>query len=87
MVFALGWNLVTAVGLVVGPSVPAGWRLDFAPAVMFAGLTIVAVNRRPAAVAALVGGAAGLLAVGLRDRLGILVGAIAGVVAGAIADE
>lgn len=87
LVFAVGWNLVTAIGLVVGPSVPSSWRLDFAPAVMFAGLTIVAVNRRPAAVAALVGGGAGLLSVGLRDRLGILVGAVAGVIAGTIAED
>ncbi len=54
---------------------------------MFAGLTMFAVKKVPAGVAAIVGGLVSLVAVGLRDRLGIVVGAIAGVIAGAIADQ
>ena len=80
------WNVVVPLGMLVGPIVPDSWRLDFAPPVMFAGLTLFAVNRVPAAVAAIVGGFVSLATVGLQDRLGIVVGALAGVVAGAVAE-
>lgn len=80
------WNVVVPLGMLVGPIVPDSWRLDFAPPVMFAGLTLFAVNRMPAAVAAIVGGFVSLATVGLQDRLGIVVGALAGVVAGAAAE-
>jgi predicted branched-subunit amino acid permease len=87
LLFYATWIAFVSIGMIVGPIVPASWRLDFAPAVMFTGLVLYAVNRRPAAVAAVVGGLVGLAAVGLRDRLGIVVGALAGVVAGAIAER
>lgn len=80
------WNVVVPLGMLVGPVVPDSWRLDFAPPVMFAGLTLFAINRVPAAVAAIVGGLVSLATVDLRDRLGIVVGALAGVAAGAIAE-
>jgi hypothetical protein len=54
---------------------------------MFAGLTMFAVKKVPAGVAAIVGGFISLATVDLRDRLGIVIGALAGVVAGAIADQ
>jgi outer membrane lipoprotein SlyB len=50
-------------------------------------LTLFAIKRVPAGVAALVGGLVSLLAAGLSDRLGILVGAITGVLAGAAVDQ
>jgi predicted branched-subunit amino acid permease len=81
------WNVAVPVGMLVGPIVPTEWRLDFAPAIMFAGLTLFAINRVPAGVAALVGGLASLMAAGLRDRLGIVIGATAGVIAGAVAEH
>ena len=84
--FYTTWLIAVSLGMVVGPIIPAAWRLDAAPVLMFAGLVVFAVNRRPAAVAAIVGGSVGLAAVGLRDRLGIIVGAVAGVLAGAIAE-
>ncbi len=83
----LVWNTVVPLGMLIGPVVPESWRLDYAPPIMFAGLTMFAVKRVPAGVAALVGGFVSLMAVGLRDRLGIVVGAVAGVIAGAIADH
>jgi predicted branched-subunit amino acid permease len=81
------WNLVVPLGMVVGPIIPESWQLDFAPVVMFAGLTMFAIKRVPAGIAALVGGLASVAAAGLSDRLGILVGAVTGVIAGAIADQ
>mgnify|MGYP001827256277 CR=1 FL=1 len=81
------WNVVVPLGMLVGPVVPESWRLDFAPPVMFAGLTLFAINRIPAAVAAMVGGFVSLATIDLRDRLGIVVGAVAGVIAGAIVEQ
>jgi len=81
------WNVVVPLGMLVGPVVPESWRLDFAPPVMFAGLTLFAIKRIPAAAAAMVGGFVSLATVDLRDRLGIVVGAVAGVIAGAIAEQ
>jgi predicted branched-subunit amino acid permease len=84
--FYLNWQWATALGLVVGPIVPAEWRLDFAPPVMFVALVLIGVRRVPQGVAALVGGLVGLATAGLPDRLGILAGAVAGIVAGTAAE-
>lgn len=84
--FFLNWQWATALGMVVGPLVPASWRLEYAPPVMFVGLVLIGIQRLPQAVAAIVGGSVGLATAGLPDRLGILVGAVAGVVAGAAAE-
>lgn len=81
------WNTVVPLGMVVGPVVPDGWRLDYAPPIMFAGLVLFAVNRIPAGVAAITGGLVSLATVDLRDRLGIVVGALAGVAAGVLAEQ
>ena len=87
IVFFTVWNVVVPLGMVVGPIIPGSWQLDFAPVVMFAGMTLFAVKRVPAGVAALVGGSVSLVAAGLPDRFGILVGAVTGVIAGAIVDQ
>lgn len=81
------WNTVVPIGMLVGPIVPDAWRLDFAPAVLFTGLTLIALNRVPAAVAALVGGFVSLMTTELPDRLGIVVGALVGVFAAAVVEQ
>jgi len=80
------WAMFVTAGMIVGPIIPASWRLGSAPAVMFVGLVVVSLTRRPAVVAAVVASVVALLSAGLRDRLGILVGAVAGMIAGAIAE-
>ena len=85
--FYLNWQWATLVGMVVGPIVPNSWRLEFAPPIMFVGLVLAGIDRRPAAAAALVGGAVGLVTAGLHDRVGILIGALAGVLAGVAAER
>jgi predicted branched-subunit amino acid permease len=84
--FYVNWQWSTALGMVVGPIVPSSWRLEYAPPIMFIGLVLVGLRRVPQGVAALVGGAVGLVAAGLPDRLGILVGALVGVAAGTVAE-
>ncbi len=81
--FYLNWQWATALGLLVGPVVPESWRLGFAPPIMFLGIVLASINKRPQAAAATVGGVVGLASAGLQDRLGILIGAVAGVAAGA----
>lgn len=85
--FFTGWQIVTVLGMIIGPVIPDSWRLDFAVPIMFVGLVLFGINRMPAGVAAIVGGLVGLAAVGLQDRLGILIGALAGVLAGSIAES
>ena len=84
--FWTGWQFTTILGMIVGPVIPESWELGFAVPIMFMGLVLFSVNRRPAAIAAIVGGLVGMAALGLSDRLGILVGAVAGVVAGTVAE-
>jgi predicted branched-subunit amino acid permease len=81
------WNACTAVGLLVGPSVPTDWGLAFAVPVMFTGMLLPGLvgAAPPKVVAAVVGGAATVLAAGLPNRSGLLVGAAAGVLAGLMA--
>jgi predicted branched-subunit amino acid permease len=86
LVFAAGWQVATALGLVVGPAIPASWALDFAPAVMFCGIVVLGVRDRAGVVAAIVGASVSGLTVGLENRLGLLVGAVAGVAAGTAVD-
>jgi predicted branched-subunit amino acid permease len=84
--FYLTWILVVTIGMLLGPVIPVSWRLDVAPALMFTGLVVVALDRSPAVSAALVGGGVAYLGINLPERLGILAGAVAGVVAGGVAE-
>jgi len=78
--------LATTVGVVVGAEIPAAWSLDFTVALVFLALLARAVAARPALFAAVVGGVAGLLTIGLPNGTGIMVATVAGVTAGSIAD-
>jgi predicted branched-subunit amino acid permease len=70
----------------VGNSIPTEWRLDVAPAIMFAGLVVLGLVNRPGIVAAVVGAGVCLLALEVPNNGGILIGAISGVVAGYLAE-
>jgi predicted branched-subunit amino acid permease len=85
--FYVAWLGAVTLGMAVGPVLPSSLRLDVAPAVMFTGMVVISMTRAPAVVAGVVAAAVGLLAAGLPDRMGILVGAVAGVLAAAIAEE
>jgi 4-azaleucine resistance transporter AzlC len=85
--FAIGWQLAVALGLVVGPVIPAALALDFAPAVMFCGIVVLGLRDRPSVLAAVVGAAVSAATLGLENRVGLLVGALAGVAAGTAADQ
>lgn len=85
--FFSGWQAAVALGLVVGPVIPTSWALDFAPAIMFCGIVVLSLRDRPALLAAVVGAGVSAATLGLENRLGLLVGAVAGVLAGTAADQ
>lgn len=85
--FWILWQLTTALGLVVGPVIPATWRLQFAVPILFLGLVVMGIDKSPKLVAALVGAGAAFAFAGLPNRAGLLVGALAGIVAGTIAER
>jgi predicted branched-subunit amino acid permease len=84
--FFVMWNVLVTLGLVVGASIPTAWRLDVAPAVMFAGLVTLGITNRPGIVAAATGATVCFLALEVPNNGGILIGAVSGVVAGYLAD-
>ena len=85
--FIFFWNAMVALGLLVGPVVPETWQLEFAVPVMFVGIVVMAIDRYPKAVAALVGAGVSYVSAGLPNRSGLLVGALAGIIAGVLADR
>ncbi len=84
--FFVTWQVVTLLGLGFGSSVPEGWQLGFAPAVMFIGLVVLGLTNRPGVIAAVVGASVCYATIGLPNRLGLLLGAFCGVIAGYIAE-
>ncbi len=86
-VFFTGWNISIALGVAFGGSVPADWRLEFAPAVMFVGLVIMGLSKRSHVIAGLVGALACYATLDLPNKLSIVVGGIAGVIAGTLAER
>lgn len=81
------WQVSVALGLVVGPVVPGEWSLGFAVPLLFVGLLVVAVDSRPALAAAVAAAAVTWLTLGIPNRLGIILGALAGVAAGLVASR
>lgn len=85
--FWILWQVTTALGILIGPVVPAAWRLEFAVPILFLGLVVMGIDKYPKLVAALVGAGVTFLFAGLPNRAGLLVGAVAGIVAGTIAER
>ncbi|MDH4115867.1 MAG: AzlC family ABC transporter permease [Acidimicrobiia bacterium] len=80
------WMIAMTVGLTLGAVVPDGLGLDFGIPILFIGLVVPTLVRRPPVVAALVAVVVAALTTWVPHRGGILIGGAAGMVAGAIAD-
>jgi 4-azaleucine resistance transporter AzlC len=76
------WQASTAVGVFLGAQAPAGWSLDFTLALTFIGLVVPSLEKRPHLAAALVAGAAAVLAHAWPYQLGLLAAACSGVITG-----
>lgn len=81
------WMASVTAGMFVGSAIPEEWRLDVAPAVMFAGLVVIGIATRPAAIAAITAAGAAFVSLGVPNNGGILIGAVAGVIAGYLAER
>ena len=74
------WMICTALGVVLGPAIPAEWGVEFAAPVLFVSLMMAASDRRDKlAAAALAMGVTCLLAA-LPNRTGILIAVMSSVV-------
>ncbi len=78
----VSWQASTAVGVVFGARVPAGWGLDFALPLTFIALVIPAIRDRAEVAAAVAAGTVAVAAAGMPFKLGLLAGACAGIAAG-----
>ncbi len=76
------WMLTTVVGALLGATVPPELSLEFAVPLMFMALLFPAVEDRPTATAALVGGATAVAAAVLPFNLGLVTAAGLGIAAG-----
>lgn len=85
--FLVNWCITVTAGLFVGEAIPESWRLDVAPAIMFAGLVVIGIANRPGAIAAVTGAVVCFATLGVPNNGGILIGASCGVFAGYLADR
>ncbi len=77
-----GWQLSTAVGVLLGAQVPASWSLDFTLALTFIALVVPALRDRADAAAALSAGVVAVLGYSLPYKLGLVLAALTGVAVG-----
>ena len=84
--FYVTWQLLTLMGILFGDVIPDSLGLGLAPALMFAGIVVTMIHGRPTAIAAVTAVGVTLLTLGLPNRTGLLVGALAGVLAGYLAE-
>lgn len=87
LLFWFLWLAFTALGVVIGPQVPAQWKLAFAAPVLFVGLVVVGVDRWQKALVALSGAALTFLLASLPSGSGMLIAAIAAIGIGMVADS
>ncbi len=78
------WQLSTLAGVLLGQGLPAELPLDFALPLTFIAIVVPLINSRARLAAALVAGAAAVLAAGLPYKLGLFVAALAGLAAGVL---
>jgi 4-azaleucine resistance transporter AzlC len=81
------WQVTTVAGALLGTGVPDAWGLEFAIPLVFLAILVPAIEDRPSAVAAVVGGALAVLGAGLPLNLGLLVGSAVGIAAGVLTES
>jgi 4-azaleucine resistance transporter AzlC len=76
------WQVSTALGILLGPSIPESWPLAFALPITFIAMVVPTLKTRPAVASALSAGVTALLAHSLPYSLGLIVAAVAGIAVG-----
>lgn len=80
------WQASTAVGVLLGASVPESWALDFTLALTFIALLMPVLKDRPMILAALTAGVTALAANSLPYNLGLILAVLIGIGAGMVAE-
>jgi 4-azaleucine resistance transporter AzlC len=83
----VSWQISTAIGILLGTTMPESWPLDFALPITFIALIIPALKDRPAIVASLTAGVVALLAFDLPYKLGLMVAGLLGIAVGTLLEE
>jgi predicted branched-subunit amino acid permease len=81
------WQISTAIGILLGATMPESWPLDFALPITFIAIVIPALKDRPAIAASLTAGAVALLAYELPYKLGLMLAGLLGIAVGTFLDE
>lgn len=81
------WQVTVAAGIFLGPVIPAGLSLEFAIPVLFIGLVVPTLVRKPLVAAALSAVAVTALFSGLPNRSGMLIGGVAGAMVGTMMER
>jgi branched chain amino acid efflux pump len=80
------WQVSTAIGILLGAQIPAGWALDFTLALTFIALVVPALNDRPSLATALTAGAVAVVAAGWPYKLGLMAAAMSGIIVGLLVE-
>ena len=80
----VNWQLMTAVGALVGTTIPDWLPLEATIPLVFLAMLVPAITDRATLAAAVVSGAVATLAAGLPNNTGLLVGAFSGIAAGTL---
>jgi 4-azaleucine resistance transporter AzlC len=80
----LAYVVGTAVGVLLGDSIPRGFQLNFAIPLLFLALLVPSIKGKPTATAAAVGGVVAVVAVDAPMNVGIIVAALCGVAAAVV---
>jgi len=81
-----GWQLSTAVGILLGAQVPKSWSLDYALPLTFIALLVPSIEDRSATMAAVVAALMAVIGSGLPLKLGLMLAALAGISVGVVCD-
>jgi 4-azaleucine resistance transporter AzlC len=80
----VSWQISTAVGILLGATLPESWPLDFALPITFIALVIPTLKDRPAIAASITAGIVALLAYDLPYKLGLMIAGLLGILVGTV---
>lgn len=81
------WQITVAAGIFLGPVIPDGLSLEFAIPVLFIGLVVPTLVRKPLMAAALSAVAVTAIFSGLPNRSGMIIGAVVGALVGTLMER
>lgn len=80
------WILMNAIGAFAGAKLPASWQLDFTIPLSFVALVVPLLKSKPQVIAAIAGGAAGVVFYALPLKLGLIAACALGTCVGLLVD-